>query len=168
MANVTFPLIKIVSGGQTGADLGALIAARDLRIPTGGFAPKGWLTEDGPQEALLRSFGLIECEEDGYPPRTRRNVIHSDGTLLVGEYQSGGSQLTYKIAKELKKPLFLFACATHATPDAIRIAEFRDWIRRYDVKTLNVAGNRESEMPGIGEFTRAVLLQALRQGPTGE
>jgi len=169
LASKDFPLIKIVSGGQTGADLGALIAARDLRIPTGGFAPKGWLTEDGPQEALLRSFGLIECEEDGYPPRTRRNVVHSDGTLLVGEYQSGGSQLTYKIAKELKKPLFLLACKNpHATPNADRIAEFRDWIRRYDIKTLNVAGNRESEMPGIGEFTRAVLLQALRQGATGE
>jgi len=164
MANRTFTLIKIVSGGQTGADLGALIAARDLHLPTGGFAPKGWLTEDGPQEELLRSFGLIECEEDGYPPRTRRNVIHSDGTLLVGEYRSGGSRLTYEIAKELKKPLLQLPCTNpHATPDAVYIAQFRDWVRRHDIKTLNEAGNRESEMPGIGKFTRAVLLQALRQ-----
>src|SRR5262249_45354175 len=79
MTNRTFTLIKIVTGGQAGADLGALIAARDLHIPTGGFAPKGWLTENGTQEDLLRSFGLMECEEDGSPPRTRRNVIHSDG-----------------------------------------------------------------------------------------
>ena len=55
---------KIISGGQTGADMGALLAARELGIPTGGVAPKGWLTENGPQEELLRNFGLIECEED--------------------------------------------------------------------------------------------------------
>src|SRR2546422_5370938 len=77
-------LRKIISGGQTGADMGALVSARELRIESGGVAPKGWLTEIGPQEALLRSFGLLECEEDGYPARTRRNVIDSDGTLVIG------------------------------------------------------------------------------------
>ena len=52
-------LTKIISGGQTGADMGALLAARDLGMESGGVAPKGWRTEDGPQETLLLSFGLI-------------------------------------------------------------------------------------------------------------
>ena len=148
---------KIVSGGQTGADMGALIAARELGIQTGGFAPKNWLTENGPQEEMLRGFGLIECEEAGYPARTRQNVIHSDGTLLVGNYQSGGSRLTYEIAMELKKPLFRLAY-----PDADHIEEFRSWLREHQIKVLNVAGNRESENPGIASFTQAFLLTALR------
>jgi hypothetical protein len=157
-------IAKIVSGGQTGADMGALVAARDLGLRTGGFAPKGWLTEDGPQEALLRQFGLIECEEEGYPPRTRRNVIHSDGTFLVGRHESGGSQLTFEFAKRMNKPVFLLACVnpSQMTPDMRRVAEFRRWLERYEIKVLNVAGNRESEMPGIAEFTRAFLLGALR------
>jgi len=40
-------LAKLVSGGQTGADQGALRAARAAGIPAGGWAPAGWLIEDG-------------------------------------------------------------------------------------------------------------------------
>src|SRR5262252_8678423 len=100
---------KIISGGQTGADIGALIAARELGIKSGGVAPRGWLTENGPQEQLLRGFGLAECDEDGYEARTRRNAAISDGTLLVGPHTSGGSALTYETVRQLGKPLFLLA-----------------------------------------------------------
>jgi Circularly permutated YpsA SLOG family len=157
-------LNKIISGGQTGADLGALLAARGLGIPSGGYAPKGWLTENGPREKHLQSFGLIECEEDGYPARTRRNIENSDGTLLVGPHARGGSRLTYKVAKQLNEPLFLVACWKQAVvkPDDPRLEEFRSWLERHQIQVLNVAGNRESETPGIGEFTRRFLENALR------
>jgi hypothetical protein len=154
---------KIISGGQTGVDMGGLIAARELGIESGGIAPNGWLTENGPQEALLRGLGLTECELRGYPARTRRNIEVSNGTLLVGPYWSGGSKLTYEIAAELNRPLFH---AAYSTPDLQhdrqRIDEFRYWLERYEIGTLNVAGNRESESPGISEFTRTFLLDALR------
>ena len=39
--------LKIVSGGQTGVDRGALQAAMDLGLDWGGWAPKGWRSEDG-------------------------------------------------------------------------------------------------------------------------
>src|SRR5437868_2235753 len=149
-------LRKIISGGQTGADTGALLAARELGLETGGSAPKGWLTENGPQEAFLRSFGLIECELKGYPVRTRRNVERSDGTLLIGPLGSGGSKLTYEIATEVGKPLFQVPF-----PGAPDTKEFRSWLERYDIKTLNLAGNRESESPGIANFTRMFLIAAL-------
>jgi hypothetical protein len=146
---------KIISGGQTGADMGGLLAARELGMKTGGFAPQGWLTENGPQEVLLRSFGLVECAVEGYAPRTRRNIEISDGTLLVGRFQAGGSKLTYEIAIQLKKPLF--HAATLGDLDA-----FQNWLERHRIQTLNVAGNRESQTPGIAEFTRTFLLGALR------
>ena len=155
--------MKVISGGQTGADIAALIAARELGLETGGFAPTGWLSENGAQEALLRSFGMIECGEPGYPPRTRANVIHSDGTLLVGDHSTGGSHLTYQIATELKKPVFIldFVTSGITTPAPVRIEEFRSWLQSNQIKTLNVAGNRESQTPGIAEFTRKFLLNAL-------
>jgi len=149
---------KIISGGQTGADMGALLAARELGIPTGGVAPKGWLTENGPQEELLRNFGLIECEEDGFPARTRRNVRGATGTLLVGEHRTGGSRLTRECAAQLEKPLFLLSFPSGLS----RMREFQDWLRRYQVQVLNVAGNRESQSPGIAKFTHDFLLRALR------
>lgn len=39
---------KIVSGGQTGVDQGALDACRLTMSPYGGWGPKGRKSEDGP------------------------------------------------------------------------------------------------------------------------
>ena len=44
---------KIISSGQTGADLGGLWGARDAGFPTGGFAPKGYLTIIAGESPLL-------------------------------------------------------------------------------------------------------------------
>ena len=51
---------QIISGGQTGADQGALRAALDLGISTGGVAPKGYKTETGPHQVLPYVYGLPE------------------------------------------------------------------------------------------------------------
>jgi len=154
---------KIISGGQTGADQGGLLAARELGIATGGIAPRVWLTESGPQEELLRGFGLAECEEEGYPARTRQNIGLSDGTLLVGPYQSGGSKLTHELATQMSKPLFLITFPPDNNDDSQSIREFREWLENHGIQTLNVAGNRESQSPGIGEFTREFLLRAMQE-----
>ncbi|HET9131137.1 MAG TPA: putative molybdenum carrier protein [Terriglobia bacterium] len=162
-----FRLDKIISGGQTGADQGGLYAARELGIPTGGVAPRGWQTEEGPQPDLLRGFGLRECSEPGYPARTRDNVFASDGTLLVGQYQSGGSALTHKIAMQAANPIFhLEFPPADQVPEYIRqsdprFEEFRHWLLRHRVRTMNVAGNRESQSRGIQEFTREFIIAAL-------
>ena len=37
--------ILIISGGQTGADMAGLMAAKKVGFNTGGFAPKGFKTE---------------------------------------------------------------------------------------------------------------------------
>jgi len=137
--------------------MGGLEAARVLGIETGGTAPRGWHTESGPQETLLRSFGLTECGAEGYPARTRQNVIDSDGTLLVGPHESGGSKLTCDIARKLKKPLFLLDFPKNQS----RVEEFKAWLEVSGIVTLNVAGNRESDNPGIAEFTRSFLISAL-------
>ena len=42
------PLKKIVSGGQTGADIAGIDAAIAYKIPYGGWFPKGRMTEDDP------------------------------------------------------------------------------------------------------------------------
>jgi predicted Rossmann fold nucleotide-binding protein DprA/Smf involved in DNA uptake len=154
---------RIVSGGQTGADMGALLAAREIGLTTGGVAPRGWLTEKGEQELLLRSFGLVECSDAGYSARTRANVALADGTLLVGDYKEGGSRLTLEVARELEKPWFYLNCSRppETSHEPQRISEFRNWLERYGIQILNVAGNRESQNPGIAEFTRTFLIKAL-------
>ena len=77
-------LKKIISGGQTGADQGGLEAAEKLSLSTGGKMPRGFKTEDGPDPKLASRFGLGELASAEYPPRTRYNVVDSDGTVIFG------------------------------------------------------------------------------------
>ena len=49
---------RIISGGQTGADIAGLRVAKDLDIPTGGTLPIGHFTEDGANYGLQGRYGL--------------------------------------------------------------------------------------------------------------
>src|ERR671915_1058228 len=73
-------LAKIISGGQTGTDRGALDAALAWGFPCGGWCPPGRLAEDG---QIPERYPLIELKEGGYSQRTLRNVVESDGTAIL-------------------------------------------------------------------------------------
>ena len=53
--------LKIISGGQTGADRAALDFALARGIPHGGWCPQGQLAEDGP---IAPRYQLREVFED--------------------------------------------------------------------------------------------------------
>ena len=72
---------KIISGGQTGVDRGAIEAALELGFPYGGLIPKGRLAEDG---AVPEKFDRMEvAPRKDYLFRTEWNVTHSDATLII-------------------------------------------------------------------------------------
>jgi hypothetical protein len=71
-------LEKIVSGGQTGVDRGALDAALAANFPCGGWCPGNRRAEDGTIPARYPVSPLLGA---GYRQRTRQNVIDSDGHL---------------------------------------------------------------------------------------
>src|SRR5918994_1527766 len=96
-------LETIVCGGQTGADQGALLAARMSGISTGGWAAKGWETEAGPAP-WLADFGLVECPEPGYAARRRLNVRDCHAALLFGDRTSPGSLGLLKDCRALARP----------------------------------------------------------------
>ncbi len=143
---------KIISGGQTGADMGGLLAAHDLDINTGGWAPKGWRTENGPNPALGVEYGLIQASSDSYPYRTGLNIADCDGVAIFGDLISPGSRLTLSQVKEYGVPHIL-------NPTAV---ELREFCRENKVEVLNVAGNRESKCPGIEEKVRKIIVEAFQ------
>ncbi|MBD2704610.1 hypothetical protein IC229_28485 [Spirosoma sp. BT702] len=100
-----YQLQRIISGGQTGSDQLGMEVAQSLGIPTDGIAPKGYLTEAGPDERL-RDYGLTEHSSAKYPPRTRANVVQSDGTLIFGNV-TGGTKLTLNTCINEGKPYLL-------------------------------------------------------------
>ena len=144
---------KIISGGQTGADRGALEAGKKLGIETGGTAPKGYRTEKG-SDYSLKNFGLIEHESFEYPPRTIKNIQDSDGTVWFGNTNSPGAKLTLSMVNKYDKKSI-------TNPDTPEI--LRNFIEFYNIKTLNVAGNRESKNPGIQKLVEEFLIKSFKR-----
>lgn len=149
------PIRRIISGGQTGVDRGALDAAIELGIPHGGKCPRGRLAEDG---RIPNQYELSETESRRYSVRTEMNVVESDGTLIFyyGEL-SGGTNLTRRMAIKNGKPYFLF---DFTGPPALD--EVTQWIVEQQIETLNCAGPRESSCPGISSLTRQLCIELLR------
>jgi hypothetical protein len=151
--------LKIVSGGQTGVDRGALEAARAAGHETGGWCPAGRRSEAGP---IPPSFGLQETGSNDYATRTRWNVRDSDGTLLIGFGPlNGGSALTAEACREQARPLLILAADRQGVEEAQPLNDTLDFLTRHRVRILNVAGPRESEAPGARAWTRRFVARLL-------
>lgn len=134
--------IKVVSGGQTGVDRGALDAALDMNIQCGGWCPEGRLAEDGP---IPEQYPVQELPGGDYRDRTRKNVADSDGSAIIyfGEIE-GGTESTLDDCVQLAKPYQLIdGSGMQPGQAAKQIAEF---VRERSVRTLNVAGPRASKI----------------------
>jgi len=95
-------LLKVISGGQTGVDRGALDAALSLEVKCGGWCPAGRLAEDG---VIPKHYPVTELANAGYAERTARNVADSDGTLIISNGEPiGGTRETLDRSIEMRKP----------------------------------------------------------------
>lgn len=143
-------LEKVISGLQTGVDQVALEVARALGYQTGGTAPKGFRTDNGPRPDLAAHFGVTAHWSPQYGPRTKKNVYDADATVWFG-YDSAGWVCTAN------------AIATHRKPYRINpsVAELQDFILKHGIKVLNVAGNRLRTHPESSERARVVLTAGL-------
>lgn len=157
---------KVISGGQIGVDIAALHAAKACGIETGGYAPKGFKTKEGPNPALA-DYGLIEMSTDKYPPRTFANVEHSDATLLITySLTTPGSRCTVKAVRKFKRSAF----GVHVikTPQGYQfsteIPELVKWLTDIKCETLNVAGNSDAALEDAVESYLTDLFKALQTG----
>ena len=149
-------LIKIISGGQTGADRAGLDFAIAAGIPHGGWCPKGRKAEDG---VIPAKYQLTETNSTDYLTRTRWNVRDSDATMVftIKPTLSGGSLRTAEYALKKGKPLLHFHQGSDFEP-------LLPWISSNLIQTLNIAGSRESSESGICDFAFGVLR---KHGPQG-
>jgi hypothetical protein len=81
----------------------------------------------------------------------------SDGTLWFGDWMSPGGKTTLDACRLQGKP---FLIVYHG---ATKPSQARDWIVEKGIRVLNVAGNRESKAPGIGDRVERFLGQMFRQ-----
>lgn len=149
-------LEKIISGGQTGADRAALDAGLVAGFPVGGYCPAGREAEDG---VIDRRYPLQELE-GGYPERTRKNVQVSDGTAVFYDaVLSGGTQQTVIFCIDENKPCKLIDISLVEPAAAVRAIQ--EFIAENNIRTLNVAGPRQSGSASVYPYVKAVIALLL-------
>ena len=158
-------LERVVAGGQTGVDRAALDAAMTQGIDVGGYCPHGRRAEDG---RIADTYPLTELASPGYAARTRANVAAADGTLIltIGPL-TGGTALTARAARAIRQP-----CCVIDLAQANNVRQAHEWLVTSGVRVLNVAGPRESRLPGVYRRARQFLRRffavaaAARHAPT--
>lgn len=155
-------LSKLVSGGQTGVDRGALDAALAAGFPCGGWCPAGRKAEDGP---IPERYPLASLASAEYGERTRQNVLDSDGTLILHfGGPTGGTLKTLQLCEHHRKPyLAIDAAAVEAEAAGAHAAAF---VAERGIEVLNVAGPRESTHAGARAYAE-IAVAALIGRATG-
>ena len=160
-------ITKIVSGGQTGADRGGLDAAVYCHVPHGGWCPKGRLAEDG---TIPLAYNLQEMRSKDYLKRTEQNVIDSDCTLVFTYGPpSRGTKRTIEFTARHGKSCHVVDLAALDGDQAVEgiVAWLNGQIEEHEFPApprhpvLNVAGPRESNVPGIADKVCAIVVQVL-------
>jgi hypothetical protein len=91
---------QVVSGGQTGVDQGGWRAAKRFDLPTGGWMPKGFLTEPPtghgtePHPEFAELYGADELPTASFPTRTFANARDSAATSWFGATDTPGARDT--------------------------------------------------------------------------
>lgn len=177
-------LTTIISGGQDGADIAALRAAKRVGLATGGMAPTKFWTMHGTDRTLHTLYGLKEIKNvgrgTGLIQRSQANVNNADATLAVRLHASSGTDSTIGYAETgrwaptrglvdrdggscivnlshgIHKPVIVLCRMPTSVEMAPTTRAFCDFIRSHHVRTLNVCGHRD-----VDEAAVEVLLVAL-------
>jgi hypothetical protein len=146
------PGICVLTGGQTGVDTEAALAALRAGLVTHLVFPHGYLQEDGPitpsrrdrlRGALMRELSLAE-----FRYRTWTCVYLSDAVVLLDPAGGDGCRETARAAESLGRPLLIPGSAVSREPvSSQRIAA---WLRHTGARVLMVAGCRGSLLAAAG------------------
>ncbi|APW60458.1 YpsA SLOG family protein [Paludisphaera borealis] len=153
--------LRVISGGQEGVDASALRVAKRLGLETGGTMPLGWLTEAGPRPEYADLYGMVECQEPGYPARTKANAKSGHVTLWLGPTGSTGYRCTRDACKRLGKPFIEITDLSPESAFAAATIVAGRLLFQHDPVIVNAAGSRASKAPGISEQAEAFLIKFL-------
>jgi hypothetical protein len=149
-------ITKIISAGETGVDRAALDFAIRFGIAHGGWCPKGRRSESG---RISGKYQLCETSSTGFSGCMAKNIGSSDGTLIISRGRpTSGTKLTVEICDHPgnAKPKFIVDVLQPLDTEG-----FLDFVRKHKIRTLNVAGPRNSKQRSIGKDAKRVLASFL-------
>ncbi|MEO0841838.1 MAG: putative molybdenum carrier protein [Cyanobacteria bacterium J06643_5] len=162
-------ILGITSIGQFGADLGALEAAKNKGISTGGIAANGFLTERGSRTDLYEYYGLVQGEPgkgfgQTYKNAYAANIRHTDATVLIGRILNRTDSTEkdlLSIINRYNRPYLIIPKEDILINPENAASQIAQFAVRHNVKSLNIIGERESHAPGIQAATQKAIEKAL-------
>ena len=158
-------VVEVRSGGQSGADRGAMDAARALGIPVSGWCPAGGWAEDLPDPPGVRALypQMRETPESDVAQRTEWNIRDSTCCIVLNTSARGisrGTDIGYAFCEKYGTPCFGIALDGES-PLEEQVERARKWLDGLndDAVVLGFGGPRASEYPEVyGIAFRVVTL----------
>jgi len=152
------PGLAVLTGGQTGVDTAAALAALRAGLPVHVAFPAGLRQEDGPlteaRRRALRGAVLHELPSATFAERTWACVSLADAVALIDPAGGEGCEETARAAAVLARPLLRLGAGS------VRPGAVAEWLERQDARVLQVAGCRGSLLAGSGTEPLARSLVA--------
>lgn len=136
---------KIISGGQSGADLLAIGWAIKNGIECEMNVERNYVPLNNgivPKEVKINVVSNLRGYSGGWIERRKYNIEHSDLTLIFVKkniYETKSSLGTMSDCKKMGRP---FSYITLCCMDSIDVGVVINLLDEYNVKVLNIAGER--------------------------
>jgi hypothetical protein len=151
---------RIISSGQTGVELAALDAAIKLGISYGGSTARGKRNAKG---QLSPRYNLKEVPEVGFKTAMEKNVMHSDGTLLVTRgKKSARTQHAVQMALKHQRQLLHVDLSQNSAFEAASLVN--SWGSLQQIKVAFVTGTQSDSDPEIYAQVIKILETAFYLG----
>lgn len=141
---------SVLTGGQTGVDTAAALAALRAGLPVHLVFPRGLRQEDGPitpaRRRALHGAAFHELDSPEFADRTWACVSLADAVILIDPAGGDGCQETVRAAQALDRPLLRLDDPPASDEDLTD--QVRSFVLRNEPRVLMIAGCRASLLAG--------------------
>ena len=160
-------IVELRSGGQSGADRGAMDAARQCGVAVSGWCPAGGWAEDYPTPPGVLAIypEMIETPSANVLQRTEWNIRDSTCSIVLNTQSSRvspGTDAGYRFSDEYGIPYFEINLDEPDSYDA-QVERACDWLREFDddAIVLGFGGPRASEYQGVYDIAFQMVERIL-------
>ena len=162
-------IVKLLSGGQSGSDRGAMDAATAYGIPVGGWCPAGGWAEDLTEPPGVRALypQIVETPSADVTQRTEWNIRDSTCCMVLkasAEGVSPGTDVGYTFYEKYSTPNYSIVLDSPVGIEE-QLEQACAWMEGLDNDAIVISfgGPRASEYPGVYEIAYNVVTALLER-----
>ena len=160
-------IVTLRSGGQSGADRGAMDAARECGVPVAGWCPAGGWAEDYPDPPGVRVLypQMVETPSRDVIQRTEWNIRDSSCCIVMNTREAGvspGTDAGFSFYQKYGIPSLEIVIDDPAEYEA-QFQHACEWLEELDDDeiVLGFGGPRASEYTGIYDIAHRFVKDLL-------